>query len=273
MRSHARALDERDDLAREVGLDVLAVLGVAHLEGALAGQQRLEQPGVGDRRARHAGHLAEGDHGTGGALVEETALADDVALRRQALLEQAHRGAARARRGLQRGDVDPHRLGHELDRRRRGQVRGLDLDRPGLRRAEGDHGHARLAGGRHRQVDVDHAQLVAVAIEAHGRRLALDPRLHDDPHAPRLAREREVAVAHPLGGERQQRPRRRGGGARRGHEQDDEGQTAPDVPGEGGAARHVHGAEMYLCRQSDRKIGRWALSRRAPARASTARAP
>ena len=223
MRSHAPALDEGDDLAREVGLDVLAVVGVAHLERALAGQQRLEQARVGDVRAGHAGHLAEGQHRAGGALVEEAALADDVALGRQALLEQAHGGAARARARPQRGDVDPYRLGHELDRRGGGQVRGLDLDRPGLGGAEGDHGHARLPGGRHRQVDVDHAQLVAVAIEAHRRGLALDPGLHDDPHAPRLAGEREVAVAHALGRERQQRPRRRGGGARHGHEQDDEG--------------------------------------------------
>ena len=94
---HARALDERDHLAREVGLDVLAVVGMAHLEGALAGQQRLEQTGVGDGRARHAGHLAEGQHRARGALVEEAALPDDVALGRQALLEQAHGGAARAR--------------------------------------------------------------------------------------------------------------------------------------------------------------------------------
>jgi hypothetical protein len=43
---------------------------MAHLERALAGQQRLEQAGVRGGRAGHAGDLAEGEHGARGALVE-----------------------------------------------------------------------------------------------------------------------------------------------------------------------------------------------------------
>ena len=65
-------------------------------------------------------------------VVEEAALPDDVALGRQALLEQAHGGAARAGARAQRGDVHLHRRGHELRRGRRGQVRGAYLDGPGV---------------------------------------------------------------------------------------------------------------------------------------------
>ena len=236
------------------------------LKVPLPASSRLEHAGVGDRRARHAGDLAEGEHGARGALVEEAALPDDVALGRQALLEQAHGGPARARARARSAATSTRTgVGHELRRGRRRQVRGAHLDGPGRRRPERHQRHARLAGRRHRQVDVDHAQLVAVAIEAHGRRLALDPRLHDDAHAPRLAGQGEVAAGHALGRERQQRPRRRGGGARRGHERT---RTARARPRRTCMARKCTYA-------GSRTVGRWRVSRRARARApaSTARGP
>ncbi len=216
---------------------------MAHVEGALALRQRLEDVGAGVRGARHAGDLAEGQDRARGAIVEQAALADDVAEGGQALLQQSHGGPAGAGPDVQRRDVDPHGLGHELWRRRRGEVGGLDLDAAGRRGLEGDERVARLAGRRHQQVDVDRAQLVAVAVEAHRRRLARDPRLHDEAHPPRLSRQRDAVgrvAAHPLGRQRQQRPRCRRGGARRGHEKEEQEQTAP----------FAHGAEMYLGSQT-----------------------
>ncbi len=107
---------QHEDLARPVELDVLAGGRVAQLVAAATREQAPEDRAVHARDARHAVHLAVGDHRAPGGVVEVAAARGHVVEPRQGALEQAHVQPPRAdvRARADRGEADPAGLRSSL---------------------------------------------------------------------------------------------------------------------------------------------------------------
>ena len=162
------------------------VFGEADLERAPAARERAHDVDGGVRRARHAGHLAEGEHGAGGTPVVGAGLAGDIAQAREAALQRADRGAPAAREHAAWQDVDGRRARSEAAELRRRVVRGADAERARRERRVGereDAGPVRAGAQRTRL----RAALAPALVEADDHRLAGDEGrrrpAHDDARA------------------------------------------------------------------------------------------
>ena len=103
---HLAAVDQREHLARDVGLDVVAGVGVADLERAAAGQHLLDHRAVGVVAPRHAVDLAERHHRAAGRGVVASRCAGRRSELVEPALEQPHERAAAADRGARLDHLD-----------------------------------------------------------------------------------------------------------------------------------------------------------------------
>ena len=97
---HLAAVDQREHLLGEIGLDVVAVLGVAHLEAPAAREHAAEHARRRDEVARVARHLAPGHHRALGRRRRRCPTRDGVVQLAEPVLEQAHHRRRAARRRL-----------------------------------------------------------------------------------------------------------------------------------------------------------------------------
>ena len=215
------AVDEGDDLARDVGLDVVARLGVADLVGALARQHVADDPRARRLGPRQGVDLAVRHHRTAGGRVVDAVARRRVLHAVEALLEQPQQRAAGAEGQLRAEGLDAHRPGgRALDLGGR-LVDGAQHERAGA--AQAHLGGEGAVGARLRAARLEH---LAAVLELDEDLLTGDGGLQAAGHRDHVVLERDLAAlaAHRrLGPEAElARGRRRSGGGgrrrrRRGH--------------------------------------------------------
>ena len=212
------AVDQRERLQRDVGLDVVAGPRVADLPGALALEHGPDHALVGGLEPRAPVDLAPRHHGAAGPGVVGAGPLDGVAQGAQLALEEVQQRAARAEGQPRAHDEHAHVAGPGRRELRCGGVRDLDRQRARAAQAQAGRVGAEAVGGR-RDRDGTLGEHLAALLDADDGLLAGDVRVQDAGHVDAVAAQDEHALAVAEAGRRPGRELagdRRGGRRRRG---------------------------------------------------------